>query len=168
MVPLFSAPARLRPFDMQSADQTRKLLLRVTETWARTFNSGNPKDLAALYTESAYFSSPRSALLTGRNAIEQHFYALIKTGWKVTIRVHNAQALDTKVIIGVGEYTLTGSGRRQAEQILGNWGLAAVGSKAQIAMHISNSPAIRGEKRPADSFPPQHSATRFSSYERPY
>jgi uncharacterized protein (TIGR02246 family) len=87
---------------MQSADQTKKVLLRVTETWARAFNSGDPKDLAALYTESAYFSSPRTALLTGRQAIEQHFHALIKTGWKVTIGVHNVQALDTKVIIGVG------------------------------------------------------------------
>jgi uncharacterized protein (TIGR02246 family) len=153
---------------MQSADQTKKVLLRVTETWARAFNSGDPKDLAALYTESAYFSSPRTALLTGRQAIEQHFHALIKTGWKVTIGVHNVQALDTKVIIGVGEYTLTGSGRRRAEQILGSWGLAAVGKTAQIAMHISNSPAIRGENRSADLFPPQHSATRSSSYERPY
>jgi uncharacterized protein (TIGR02246 family) len=153
---------------MQSADQTRKILLRVTETWARAFNSGNSEDLAALYTESAYFSSPRTALLAGRNAIEEHFRALIKTGWKVTIGLGNVQALDTKVIIGVGEYTLTGSGRRQAEQILGNWGLTAVGKTAQIAMHISNNLAIRGENRPADSLPPQHGATRSSSYERPY
>src|SRR5947209_12068465 len=121
---------------MQSADQPKTDLLRVTETWARAFNSGNPKDLAALYTESAYFSSPRTALLTGRPAIEQHFHALIKTGWKVAIGVHHVQALDAKVIIGAGEYTLTGSGRRGAEQILGNWGLTAVGKMAQIAMHI--------------------------------
>jgi uncharacterized protein (TIGR02246 family) len=151
---------------MQSADQTRNVLLRVTETWVRAFNSGNTRDLAGLYAEGAYFSSPRTALLTGRQAIEHHFHALIKTGWKVTIGVHNVQALDTKVIIGVGEYTLTGSGRRRAEQILGNWGLTAVGKTAEIAMHFSNSPTIRAENHSAD--PLQHGANRSSSYERPY
>jgi hypothetical protein len=152
---------------MQSADQPKQVILSVTEIWARSFNSGNLKDLMGLYAENAYFSSPRTALLTGRIAIEQHFHALIKTGWKVRIGIHNVRALDPTVIIGVGDYTLRGSGRRQREEIVGNWGFAASGTTAEIAMHISNSPAIRAGK-PAADFVPQYDAGRLSSYERPY
>jgi hypothetical protein len=125
------------------------------------------KDLVGLYAENAYFSSPRTALLTGRIAIEQHFHALIQTGWKVRIGLNDVQVLDAKVIIGVGDYTLTGSGRRQREEIVGNWGFAASGTTAEIAMHFSNSPAIRAG-RPATPFVPQYDAARLSSYERPY
>jgi hypothetical protein len=36
---------------MQSADQPKQVILSVTEIWARSFNSGNLKDLMGLYAE---------------------------------------------------------------------------------------------------------------------
>lgn len=89
-------------------DDTTKILESVNSTWNATFNSGDSKALAKLYTEDATLSPGNGELLIGQQQISDLFKSFIDNG------VHNHSIETTKVyrsgnqIVQVGKWQADG------------------------------------------------------------
>ena len=94
-------------------EDTAKIVQSVNTTWNATFNSGDSKALAALYTENAILSPGNGELLVGRTEISGLFQSFFDNG----VHNHSIETTeayrDDKQIVQLGKWRAEGVNDKQ-------------------------------------------------------
>jgi len=108
--------------------------------WVASYNAGDAKGLASLFTKDGTWSPDRAVLLKGRDEIEKAVAARVKAGFtKQTVTMAEAHQIGD-VIWALGEYSVSGSGENAGKEIAGRFGAVYVreGNDWHIAMLTGN------------------------------
>jgi uncharacterized protein (TIGR02246 family) len=96
-----------------SDDNTAKILQSVNDTWNSTFNSGDSRALAQLYTKNATLSPGNGEVLVGQENIGNLFESFITNG----VHNHSIETLEfyhsNKQIVQIGRWQADGVNEKQ-------------------------------------------------------
>ena len=93
---------------MTMRDQCDKLFT----AWDYAAESGDAQSLARLYTEDALLLNPGCPLISGRQAIEEHYTEILGDGIKFSVNIHDFQERG-EIAYAAGTY--------ESENENGNW-----------------------------------------------
>ncbi len=101
---------------MTNSTDVHDAIVAADETFMTTFSRGDAAGIAALYTENGQFLPPNSDFVTGKQAIQATFQAIMDMGIKAikieTIEVEGYGDTASEV----GRYTLEGEGGQVLDQ----------------------------------------------------
>ncbi len=101
---------------MTNSTDIHDAIVAADQTFMTTFSRGDAAGIAALYTEDGQFLPPNSDFVTGKQAIQATFQAIMDRGIK-TIKLETVEVEgygDTAS--EVGRYTLEGEGGQVLDQ----------------------------------------------------
>lgn len=94
--------------------------------WVASYNAGDAKGIASLFTKDGTWSPATAVLLKGRDEIEKAVAARMKAGFtKTTVTMTEAHQIGD-VVWAVGEYSVIGSSENAGKEIAGRFGAVYV------------------------------------------
>jgi len=108
--------------------------------WVATYNAGDAKGIASLFTKDGTWSPATAALLKGHDQIEKAVAARMKAGFTKQTVTMEAAHQNGDTIWAEGEYSIIGSGDNSGKKIAGRFGAVYVreGNDWHLAMLTGN------------------------------
>jgi len=114
----------------------------MADKFQTAYNTGNLAAIANLFVDNAYYFTPGGTVLYGwdRQAIQRAIAARIRAGWtEEIIQITEAHSAG-EAVWATGEYSISGTGQRQGEQISGYFAqvITRTGGEWRLRIVIAN------------------------------